>query len=304
MTGYSKSPTVLVAGNTVLDILVKNVADFQSQATDNWSNNVQLLSQPVNAVLGGGGAASAYVLGQLDLTVQLNSNLGTDHWGKILRSWLADANVDIIEPLMPATAVNIILLTTESKRHACYYTGEKVPWRRSLTTQCPEWFLATGYGDVDSEDAADLLHVFRQCRSQGTKVFFDPSPWFDARISTELMLSLWSEVDCLVGTEEELQFWLPELSLAALANRALQCGPSLVVIKRGPEGAFFASKNQSSYVNVSKVANANTVGAGDTFNGRLLFGLCQNETPTEAVAAAAALATKVVQQGRGVLGAF
>jgi sugar/nucleoside kinase (ribokinase family) len=45
-------------------------------------------------------------------------------------------------------------------------------------------------------------------------------------------------------------------------------------------------------------------GAGDTFNGRLLYGIMEGESILNSVEEAVALATRVVKAGRGVLGAF
>ena len=46
------------------------------------------------------------------------------------------------------------------------------------------------------------------------------------------------------------------------------------------------------------------MGAGDTLNGRLVFGLNVGEELGAAVTAGVALATNVVRNGRGVLAAF
>jgi sugar/nucleoside kinase (ribokinase family) len=71
-----------IAGNAVLDILVKDVAAEPVAAADVWSSNVQRLTQPLTAALGGGGAGAAYVAGRFGATVTLNSNLGSDAWGE------------------------------------------------------------------------------------------------------------------------------------------------------------------------------------------------------------------------------
>ncbi len=294
---------VYVAGNTTLDVLVRDVTAWQGRAADAWAGNVQLLPQPIDPSLGGGGAAAAYLLGRLGQPVVLNTNLGTDGWGRLLHAWLSEAQVDIGDPPAAATAVNVILLTPEGKRQALYYTGEKVRWQRSLVEPAPAWFLASGYGKVEAEDAESLQQVFTEWRQRGTRILFDPSPWFNGRIAREAMQALWAAVNVLVATEEELAFWQPAATLEELATRVLACGPDSVVIKRGGDGAFYGSQGgEHGRVSVPRVDNANTVGAGDTFNGRLLYGLCREETLSTAVAAATHLATAVVKRGRGVLG--
>lgn len=300
---------VLVVGNAVLDLLLRDVNATPGAAADAWADNVQLLDQPVETALGGGGAAAAYVLGQLGQPVLLQSNLGTDRWGGLLRNWLQEAGVRLSEPTAAATAVNIILLTPAGKRHALYYPGESVVWdcfpSAALSADQPGWLLASGYGGVNAADATVLLQVFRTARQQGCRVMFDPSPWFGGRISVAQMQALWAQTDCLVGTEDELAFWQTADCVEALAASLLDYGPAQVVIKCGSKGAHYAEHaGGHGQVSVTPVAQANTVGAGDTFNGRLLYGLCQGESLAAATAAAAQLAAIVVKNGRGVLGAF
>jgi len=296
---------VHVAGNAVLDVLVRDVETAGGPAADSWGANVQLLARPVAPALGGCGAAAAYLLGRLGQRVVLNTNAGDDRWGAVLRGWLEEAGVEICRPPAAATAVNVIALSREGKRRSFYYTGEKVVWRRSLEGETPEWFLATGYAKVEAADLEELGEVFAALRRRGTRVMFDPSPWFAGRVEAGAMLATWAEVDGLVATEEELCTWHPAAEGETLAAQLLEKGPEFVVLKRGAEGATYAGRNgERGCFPAERIENANTVGAGDTFNGRLLFGLCRGELLGEGVEAAVRMATNVVRNGRGVLGAL
>lgn len=293
-----------VASNAVLDVLVRDVAAPEGPARDGWGANVQLLAKPVEVALGGCGAAAAYILGRLGQRVCLNTNLGADSWGQLLSSWLQQAGVEVRPSSFKDTAVHLIQLSPEGKRRSYYYTGEKVIWERSLEGTVPEWYLAAGYGKVDVTDLGELGRVFARMRQRGTQVVFDPGPWFKDRVKAADMLQLWSQVDCLVATEEELQSWHPAGDAQALAAQLLQQGPRQVVVKRGKEGAVCAGEAGVKALPTTPVEGANTVGAGDTFNGRLVCGLCQGEGLEEAVRAALQLATQAVRNGRGVLGAL
>lgn len=295
---------VHVAGNAVLDVLVRDV-EPGGEAADSWGANVQLLERPVEGTLGGCGAATSYLLGRLGQRVQLNSNLGDDSWGALVRGWLEEAGVDICGTLAAVTAVHVIALDRKGQRRSLYFTGEKVQWKHSLDGDTPEWFLASGYGRVDAEDLVEMREVFAKLRQRGAKVMFDPSPWFEGRVSAEEMHGLFREVDCLVGTEGELRVWQEAQDSQELAVRILEMGPEIAVVKRGAEGAVFAeSSGERGCLSAEKVENANSVGAGDTFNGRLLCGLCQREDLRSAVGEAVRIASRVVGKGRGVLGAF
>jgi fructokinase len=293
---------VHVAGNAVLDVLVRG-ADELGAGAATWADNVQLLEQPVDAVLGGCGAAAAYVLGCLGQQVSLNANIGADIWGGLLRNWLQSAEVEVGGLCCRHTALNVIALDAKGDRRSLYYTGDKVDWRVSLAGETPQLFLASGYGSVDGEDLRELFAVFSELRMRGAQVVFDPSPWFPGRVAPEDMHALWREVDCLVGTEDELLFWQDAHGVEDLAERVLYRGLQRVVIKRGAAGAFYAERDGSQgAVEVEEVKAANSVGAGDSFNGRLVYGLCRGEALGEAVYQAAELAKRVVERGRGALG--
>lgn len=234
----------------------------------------------------------------------LNTNIGADNWGQLLRTWLEQAGVELRPVSFRDTAVHLIQLSPEGKRRSFYYTGDKVAWERSLEGTMPEWYLAAGYGKVDAADLGELGRVFTRLRQLGSKVMFDPGPWFKGRVKAPDMLQLWSEVDCLVATEEELQTWHPAGDAESLAAQLLQLGPVQVVVKRGREGAVCADQTGVAALSTTPVEGANTVGAGDTFNGRLVGGLCRGEGLEAAVRAALQLATQAVRKGRGVLGAL
>jgi len=91
----------------------------------------------------------------------------------------------------------------------------------------------------------------------------------------------------------------------ALCPRAM-----LVVVKKGAAGASWAAPLQgnerveSGSVKAQACEASNTVGAGDTFNAQLVYGLASGLAPGAAVEMAVMRATRAVRNGKGALGAF
>ncbi|MBT3346781.1 MAG: hypothetical protein HN404_27535, partial [Gemmatimonadetes bacterium] len=105
-------------------------------------------------------------------------------------------------------------------------------------------------------------------------------------------------------THEELACWLPDVADAVkLARAAVAVVGGLVVVKRGAEGAAWATADDQGTVATVAVCG-NSVGAGDGFNARLVDGLARGEPPARAVAGAVEMATRIVQAGKGALGVF
>ena len=304
---HTPSAVVHVAGNAATDVLVQTPEALPAEGSHTWGANTVLVSDPIEMTMGGGGAAPAYVLGKLGQSVSLNSNIGCDRPGGLVRNWLSDAGVDLLAAARqpPATAVHVVHLDEEARRRSAYYPGEKVNWLDSLDAPPSPWLLALGYGRVDADDFSKLEELFATAHGRGTQVVFDPSPWFAGRVPREHMLALWTYLHGLVATEEELAHWLPDKSGEALGEAALAAGTDFVVIKRGPHGALYAAASgESGTVPAEAASQSSSIGAGDALNGRLLYGLSTDEDLPTAVTAAVSLATDVVRRGRGVLGAL
>jgi sugar/nucleoside kinase (ribokinase family) len=114
----------------------------------------------------------------------------------------------------------------------------------------------------------------------------------------------------MVGTWEELAFWLPEADdVQTLVAQLNDYGLQMVVVKQGERGAVGAGWERPggrvttvSIDNARVIINANSVGAGDTLNGRLLYELCCGQPLANALEMAVTTATAVVAKGEGVLG--
>lgn len=293
-----------VVGNSVLDIPLRYAPQWSNDTADAWTTqNVHFLQQPVDGVLGGCGAATAYVLGKLGQAVSLNTQVGDDPFGQVIRSWLDEAHVTVVGASAKHTAVNVIPLGEDGSRRSLYYTGSKIDWDISREVAC-DIFFASGYGLVDASDLPVLMQVFQHMQARGVKVVFDPSPWFMMRSDAKTMYRAWEYVDVLVGTLDELNTWA-QLDVSALIPFLSELGPQCVVVKQGADGASFCEGDGCvQQVATKRVNQAYTVGAGDTFNAGLLHRLSAGDGLAGAVKFAVDLATKAVQGGRGALGAF
>jgi len=307
------APHIAVAGNAVVDIAVRGAASTRGEGSDGWGEATQLVDAPIEPLLGGCGAAAAYALGRLGARTTLVSNVGAGPFGQLIGSWLGEAGVQVAGPLAAApAAAHVVQVDDQGRRRSAYHTGPPVPWRRALEISGAAWLLAAGYGGVRREDAAELAEVFVALRRHGVAIAFDPGPWFARCLERDAMLGLWNAVDLLCGTTAELARWLPvqasatgDLDAEAVARAVRSCGVGTAVVKDGARGAAYAGPDEvSGLAPAEPVRGRSSVGAGDTFDARLLWGLASDESLPRAVAAAVSLATGAVRHGRGVLGAF
>ena len=264
---------------------------------------LRILTEGPAVTLAGGAGWPAYLLAQLGHPVQLNTRLGRDLFGGVLRDRLAEAGVEVVGPDAAATAVSMISAAEGGLRSGFVYPGEPIDWRASAeglrSVPGTRWFFVSGYSGVGEADFRTLNDLFRELRDREVRIVFDPSPWFARRVERAAMLELFSSVYCLSATQSELSVWFPAEDPEALARHVLSCGPACAVVKQGPDGATVATAHGTMQrVPTTPVAGANTVGAGDTFNAGLLHGLSTDLPVPDAVTFAVRIATEVVRVGR------
>ena len=295
---------VSIAGNTVIDIPLRDVNISDSVGLE-FVGNVDIMKDPVIPLLGGCGASAAFVLGAHGQPVTLNTNIGNDSWGRLATGWLESVGVKICDRVCHTTAAHMIKLDREGRRQSYYYLGEKVKWELSLNLGSPYVFYSSGYGAVNTDDIEQMCNVFSDFRASGTRVVFDISPWFEGIVPKSLMLEAFKHVDYLIGTEDEFREWEEGESIPKLARNLLKNGVEYVVIKKGRLGAYAISQfGEEVNAKVAISSKKYTVGAGDCFNGRLLYGICHEEPFVESVKYAANFATRIVDLERGALGAI
>jgi ribokinase len=148
------------------------------------------------------------------------------------------------------------------------------------------------------------IRAMQRGQAAGTKVILNPAP--APSLEPDLAVALFSAADVITPNRLEAAMLsrmaasLP-LDLAACAGRLLEKGPGSVVMTLGAEGCLVATADGSQAIASPRVQVADTIGAGDAFNGALAVALGQGRPLAEAAAwacAAAALAvTKPGAQG-------
>ncbi len=295
--------SVHVVGNSVLDIHL-SAEDDNASFDHGWaSGNVQFLDDPPRAVLGGNGAATAYALGRLGVPVGLNTMIGSDVWGDVIFRWLEDADVHPLRDHAGSTPVYVVRSrASDGARLSSFYSGSKLDWSAGLEAFGGGWFFASVYGRVGEADFVLLVAAFEVARAG--RICFDPGPWFARSVPPDIFRSCVRRFDYLTGTEEELRSWSDAESIEDLMADFLGLGVGNGVVKPGADGASFASEDSRGHIRCTPVEGAQTVGAGNTFNGALIAELYRGKRLEESVRCAVIRAETAVRSGRGVLGAF
>ncbi|KIL41586.1 2-dehydro-3-deoxygluconokinase [Gordoniibacillus kamchatkensis] len=144
------------------------------------------------------------------------------------------------------------------------------------------------------------LEALRLMKQAGRTISFDPNLRPSLWSSREEMIAVTNAVACeadwVMPGIEEAELLIGTRDVNAISDYYLQRGAKLVVIKLGPEGAYYRSQSEVGIAAGFKVAKVvDTVGAGDGFAVGLISGLLLGKPIVESVIRGNAIGAMAVQ---------
>jgi len=250
------------------------------------------------AVLPGGTYNIALALTRLGLDIHWAADFGTDLFSALV---LEQAARDGLSPMLfnrldtPLRRVTSVFSSGGDRGFLTYGDGAIVPPPAGTLDQVrPTWLLQT----FRFEPA--WLAFMREAKAGGAKLFADCRGG-DFTLETPGVREFLSLLDVFSPNEDEAMALTgmqhPKKAAAMLAELV-----PIVAIKRGADGALVSDRGRWIKVAAPRVPVKDTTGAGDTFNGGFLYGLCSGRC-TEEAAELAVLAGSLSATDYGVLAA-
>ncbi|WP_410633616.1 5-dehydro-2-deoxygluconokinase [Amycolatopsis sp. cmx-4-83] len=158
-------------------------------------------------------------------------------------------------------------------------TDEDVPW--DVVTSVPLlWVTGTG---VSAEPARTTQRKILETRGRREHTVLDldyrPMFWPSAGQAREEIGGLLDHVTVAVGNRTEVEVAVGTADPDTAADRLLERGLRLAVIKKGAEGVLVATPDGRSTVPPRRVEVVCGLGAGDGFGGALIHGLLSGWDP-------------------------
>lgn len=250
-------------------------------------------------------------LARLGLKVGWASRLGADSMGRYLLATMRREGIDCSKVVSDAAQRTGFMLkgrtTDGSDPPIEYHRAGSAASRMGEADVDADWLRsarhlhATG---VFAAVSASTLEASRKSiwlmREAGRTVSFDPNLRPTLWASTELMRhtinGLAEHADWVLPGLEEGRLLTGEITPEAVARFYRQRGARLVVVKLGPEGAYFDGENGCGQVAgfpVEKIVD--TVGAGDGFAVGVVSALLENKAVADAVKRGAWIGARAVQ---------
>ncbi|MEU4362128.1 carbohydrate kinase [Promicromonospora sp. NPDC023987] len=243
---------------------------------------------------GGSIANVALTLGRLDREVRLATWLGADARGDLVRDWLAESGVELVQGSDGAERTSVAVATLDD--------GGSATYDFDLTWQVPAQAMPGGATSAEASaqvggsdalavhtgsiaallepGAGQVRQVLESARTTSTTTY-DPNarPAImgsadEVRPRVEALVDL---SDVVKVSDEDLAWLYPGSDPVAVARDWQRGTPALVVVTFGGKGAVAVSDAGVVEAVAPQVEVVDTVGAGDSFMGALIDGLWEHE---------------------------
>ncbi|WP_425129124.1 sugar kinase [Burkholderia gladioli] len=235
------------------------------------------------------------------------SAVGDDHFGRLLLELWRREQVDTATVRVDRSAPTGVYFVSHGEHgHAFDYLRAGSAASRYASSELPLEAIAaarvihlSGISFAISASACDAAFAaIDHARANGVRVSFDTNlrlklwPLARARAvmlealrRTDICLPSWDDVTLLTGHEER----------DAIVDALLDCGPAVVALKLGKNGAYVATRDERRLVPGFAVEALDATGAGDCFGGAFIARIVAGDDPFAAARyanAAAALSTR------------
>jgi len=250
-------------------------------------------------------------LSRLGLKVAYVSRVGQDLFGQFLINTLQTEGIDHQHVQVDAQHPTGFMLKS------CELTGDdpKIEYFRKGSAasymglqDCPVNVFAqvrqlhvTGISVALSDSVRELvLHMVAQARVCGVQVSFDPNLrprlWPSQAVMVQCLNAVAAQSDLVMPGLSEGQLLTGQHTPQDIAAYYLDHGAQQVVIKLGPQGAYFATHTAQGLVPGFQVERVvDTVGAGDGFAVGVISALLDGQSLAEAALRGNAVGARVVQ---------
>ena len=287
---------ISVIGNVNIDLVVWPAAELPPPGAE-----VQVEAIGVRAA--GSAGNSALALARLGRAPYLAGCVGGDHFGRFILEELAAAGIEGGVAVLPEEPTGITIAFQAPGRDRSFLTllGSLEAFGASMVSEenlAADFVLFCGYFTLPALRGAPTIGLMNRVRAAGGRIFFDsdwdPQGWSqDSRDEISRLLPL---VDVFLPSAEEAR-GLTGLEDAAAAARELQrISGGRVVVKLGPQGCLALGPRDERRIPAPSVRVSDTTGAGDSFNGGLMYALSEGAQWPEALWFATRLASTVVSR--------
>jgi len=287
---------------TAFDICVDFLVDLGSTVPE--FGQKEKLVDGYGLEMGGSACIFACQCAKLGLVTTGVGSVGHDSFGTFMRDCLEKGGVDTtnLRPTDEKTALTLSLNKPDGDRGMLTYMG-------AIDTVEGQWLLEllphTRHLHICSYFLLKKLQpaypaILQKAKELGVTISLDTN-WDPDETWASGVQEILPYVDIFLPNENELMLISRCDTVGAALKYAGQIVPT-VVVKCGEEGAYAISNGNMYKHNAAKVTVADTVGAGDSFNGGFVYGFLKGLPVEECLRVATTCGSKSVTKPGGTAG--
>lgn len=300
---------VLCLGDICADLIIPYADALKAKADPG-----AVLNADVRPAEGGSSANTACALARLGLPVLFCGTCGNDAYGQMLKSGLEREGVDTSLLRMDAdkpTQLVLLVLNEQNDRTAFACPAHLGSQHAILSAQIPDditerisWLHVNGMLLREDPAASTQLALMQRCRTAGVPVSFDINVRVEALQNPAFFRNVqlaMERADYILGSAIDEIPMLANERDAELSARKLAENGAAVIARSGAQGADLYRGDSRLHFPAFPVTVADTVGAGDTFDGAFIAAILSGKSDADALREANAAAAICVSKpsGRG-----
>ncbi len=251
---------------------------------------------------GGGPFNTAIALGRLQQDVGYVYPISHDRFGRELARQLQEAGVHHLIPQPSRLGTPLALVQLDERGQASYRfyrqgTADRDITAAALVAALPpvvDFFVTGTLAIAEEPDVSVLSDVIAAARARDALICVDPNLRPKAYESKTPYLDnvkrICARADIIKASSDDLAVLYPDIAPEhAATHLQQQSGAALVVITAGADGALaYTDQTSIAVAAYTPAAVVDTIGAGDTFLGGLLYGLGRHRIASRAALASLA----------------
>lgn len=257
---------IITIGETVLDIIFRN-------------------SEPKAARPGGAMLNTSITLGRLGLPVTFISEYGKDEVGNFVDAFLRKNGVDTSSVFRFSEGKTAIALAfLDEQMNASYSFYKDYPSER-LQTILPDirkddLFAFGSFFAITKEIRKPLSRMIRQAQDRKTIIYYDPNfrkaHLNELDLLRPLLIENFHNAMIVRGSHEDFRYIFGATN-AEEAFDAIGKEDLILIYTRSAEGVTLITPSLKKHFDVPAIQPVSTIGAGDTFNAGILYGLVKHK---------------------------
>ena len=233
---------------------------------------------------GGSMLNTATALHRLGISVMPITKIGNDFFGKTILDYFAKQNICTDGILksddMPT---GMVMGLVESGRGEKYWVSVRlnaadihIKHDEITGYPIPDILFITGVELTEGKESRETAIAYaNKTHSAGGRVYLDPNirvpQWVMPDDVKDAFRRIMYSVDVLLANEKELCMIGENSSVKEAAHNVIQQGAASVWVKLGENGCRYISETENLYFNPIPIKAVDTSGAGDAFNGAIIY---------------------------------